>query len=195
MARAGKRARDEGRTLVLIDESGFMLQPTVRRTWAPSGQTPLLVPSSKHDRWSLITALTVSPDRQRLGLYFQGFAENITGEHCELFVWSIHQHIRRPLLVVWDGLSAHKTAANRLHDQPERIVFERFPAYAPQLNPVEYLWGHTKHGKMANFCPLDFAELGDRVARTLLDTRREQQLLRSFFDHADLTLDFGALGS
>ncbi|MCZ7684238.1 MAG: transposase [Sandaracinaceae bacterium] len=107
-----------------------MLQPTVRRTWAPSGQTPLLVPSAKHDRWSIITALTVSPDRQRLGLYFQGFAENITGEHCELFVWAIHQQVRRPLLVVWDGLSAHATAANALQDCGDRILFERFPAYS-----------------------------------------------------------------
>lgn len=105
-----------------------MLQPTVRRTWAPSGQTPLLVPSGKHDRWSIITALTVSPDRQCLGLYFRGFAENITGEHCELFVWAIHQQVRRPLLVVWDGLSAHTTAANALQDcpaaQPGRVRLE-----------------------------------------------------------------------
>jgi transposase len=172
-----------------------MLQPTVRRTWAPSGQTPLLVPSAKHDRWSIITALTVSPDRQRLGLYFQGFAENITGEHCELFVWAIHQQVRRPLLVVWDGLSAHATAANALQDRGDRILFERLPAYSPQLNPVEFVWSHTKHGKMANFCPLDFAQLGDRVSDTLLETRREQRLLRSFFDHAALTLEFSPLDS
>ncbi|MCZ7682479.1 MAG: transposase [Sandaracinaceae bacterium] len=125
----------------------------------------------------------------------QGFAENITGEHCELFVWAIHQQVRRPLLVVWDGLSAHATAANALQDCGDRILFERFPAYSPQLNPVEFVWSHTKHGKMANFCPLDFAQLGDRVSDTLLETRREQRLLRSFFDHADLTLDFSPLDS
>ncbi len=77
----------------------------------------------------------------------------------------------------------------------ESILFERLPAYSPQLNPVEFVWSHTKHGKMANFCPLDFAQLGDRVSDTLLETRREQRLLRSFFDHAALTLEFSPLDS
>lgn len=190
MALAGKKARDEGRALVLIDESGFMLQPCVRRTWAPRGQTPLLVPWHRHDRWSVISAITISPERQRLGLYFQGFNRNITGADCELFVWALHQQLRKPLLVIWDGLNAHKTAANALKDVGERIEFQRLPAYAPQLNPVEFLWSHTKHGRMANFCADSFADLGDRTAATLLETRGQQAILRSFFHAADLTLDY-----
>ena len=192
MARTGKSAKDEGRTLVLIDESGFMMQPVVRRTWAAQGLTPELVPSASHARWSVITALTVSPERQRIGLYFQGFQRNICGDDCELFVWSLHRQLRRPLLVLWDGLSAHKTAANSLRDLSKEIVFERFPPYSPQLNPVEFVWAYAKHGRMANFCPLDFAQLGQAVATTLLETRRHQTILRSFFARADLPLDFQA---
>jgi hypothetical protein len=152
MAQPGKSAKEEGRTLVVIDESGFMLQPLVRQTWAARGLTPELIPSAAHDRWSVITALTISPERQRLGLYFQGFRHNICGVDCELFVWALHQHLRRPLTVVWDGLSAHKTAANALKDKDGKIEFHRLPPYAPQLNPVEFVWAHAKYGRMANVC-------------------------------------------
>lgn len=190
MAGTGKRAWLEGRTIVVIDETGVMLQPLVRRTWALVGMTPQLVSSARRERWSVIGAITLSPERQRLGLYFQAFDRNINGEDCELFVWSLHQQLRRRLLVVWDGLSAHKTAALRLQDVGDRVVFERFPAYAPALNPVEYLWSHTKYSKLANFCAVDSAELGERAANALLETRREQRLLRSFFHAAELTLCF-----
>jgi len=174
----------------VIDETGIMLQPVVRRTWSLIGVTPLLIPSYKHDRWSVIGALTVSPERRRLGLYFQHFDHNIRGEDCERFVGSLHQQLRRPLLVVWDGLSAHKTAANLLADKGDRIVFERFPAYAPELNPVEYLWSHTKYGRLANLCADDFHDLGSRSVQALYDTRCEKHLLLSFFRAAELTLCF-----
>ena len=167
-----------------------MMQPIIRRTWAPAGETPTLVPCAKHDRWSVIGAITVAPERHRMGLYFQGFDHNIRGEDCELFVWALHQQLRRPLLVVWDGLNAHKTAANRFAREPHRAIFERLPAYAPQLNPVEWLWSHTKYAQLANYCPDTFDELGQRAAEGLRATRRRPDILRGFFAGAGLTLDF-----
>ncbi len=56
-----KKARDEGRAIALVDESGFMLQPVVRRTWAPRGETPVHRSWDRHDRLSVISAITVSP--------------------------------------------------------------------------------------------------------------------------------------
>jgi len=37
-----KKAGDEGRTLVFIDESGLSTRPTRVRTWAPRGETPVI---------------------------------------------------------------------------------------------------------------------------------------------------------
>lgn len=64
----GSRATTSGSRV--LHESGFMLQPLVRRTWAPRGQTPIQYNSDRHDRLSVISALTVAPVRQRLGVYF-----------------------------------------------------------------------------------------------------------------------------
>jgi hypothetical protein len=46
--------------LVFLDESGFLLIPNVRKTWAPRGETPLLWHRYRHDRISAISAVTVS---------------------------------------------------------------------------------------------------------------------------------------
>ena len=59
-----------------------MLTPTVRRTFAPIGQTPILRRWDRHDRISAISCITVSPVKRRLGLYFQLLPDdtNVTGE-------------------------------------------------------------------------------------------------------------------
>src|SRR5271170_1442636 len=40
--RIKKKARRQGAHIVLIDESGLLMAPLVRRTWSPRGQTPPL---------------------------------------------------------------------------------------------------------------------------------------------------------
>lgn len=73
-----KNATRSGRSIVFVDESGFMLQPTVQRTWAPRGQTPLHKSWDRRDRLSVLSALTLAPRRKRLGLYFDIHTHNIT---------------------------------------------------------------------------------------------------------------------
>lgn len=54
-----------------------MLQPVVRRTWAPTGQTPIQYSWDRRDRLSAISAITVSPVRRRFGIYFHIYSQNI----------------------------------------------------------------------------------------------------------------------
>lgn len=166
-----------------------MMKPVRRRTWAPVGQSPVLVPCAKYDRWSVIGAVTVSPTGRRLGAYFQVFDRNVVTEDAELFVWGLHQKLRRPLLVVWDNLNVHYAAQKQLRDVVDRIDFAYLPPYAPQLNPVEALWSLTKYGRMANWCPPDAWTLATRVRDELLDIRSEQRLLRGLFRAVSMSLD------
>jgi hypothetical protein len=43
LAAGKKNASRLNATLVFLDESGLMMAPLVRRTWAPRGQTPILL--------------------------------------------------------------------------------------------------------------------------------------------------------
>jgi hypothetical protein len=69
-----KIARRRRARLVLIDESGFLMSPLVRRTLASCGKTPLLKTKASHrEKVSVTAALTISPKRHRLGLYWKTF--------------------------------------------------------------------------------------------------------------------------
>lgn len=184
-----KKARAHGWPIVLIDESGFMLQPVVRRTWAPKGQTPIQYSWDRHDRLSGIAALTVSPVHQRLGLYFQLHPCNINFELVMTFVTLLHRHLRRKFILVLDRYSAHRKAVRLLQARyPDWFVVEWLPAYAPELNPVEMVWNHTKYADLANFIPEDVADLRRAVEASIELTHTKTHLIRSFFQHARLEL-------
>ena len=71
-----------------------------------------------------------------------------------------------------------------------RIQVEFLPAYAPELNPVEYLWGWWKQHELANVCPREFWQLG-AVARMALKKiqRKRKRLIGAFWQQAELSLD------
>ena len=169
--------------LVFIDETGFLLAPLVRRTWAPVGQTPVLHQRTRHHRKvSGIGAITLSPQRRRLGYYLHLHRDGSIGQQQVIvFLRELLRHLRGNVVVVWDNLSAHR---GRLVQQylvrTPRLRLERLPPYAPQLNPMEYSWGHTKMNRLANCCPLDVDALHTAVKAATESLPDQQDLLRGF---------------
>jgi len=174
-----KKTRRLGAYLAFVDESGFLLIPTVRRTWAPKGKTPLLHHSYRRDRISTISALTVSPRRARLGLYVQFHRKNITGVEVVGFLRGLQRHIPGPIVLLWDGGSIHRRRLVQDHVRrcSARLHVHRFPGYAPELNPTEYVWTNAKR-HLSNGTPEDIDQLARRVQAALRRIARSQQLLR-----------------
>ena len=71
-------------------------------------------------------------------------------------------------------------------EQKGAIVIEYLPAYAPELNPVEYLWGYWKHHELPNFCPKTFTELSYHAVKALKRMRRRPRLITAFWKQAEL---------
>lgn len=166
-----------------------MLQPVVRRTWAPQGQTPVHYSWDRRERLSVISALTVSPKHRRLRLYFDIHDHNIKTDTFESFVRWLRRQIRRGIILVLDRWSVHRSAARRLVDRfGSKVQIEWLPAYAPELNPVEQVRSHTQYADLANYIPENVQALVEEVIDSLDHTANEQRLLRSFFRHAGLTL-------
>jgi transposase len=166
-----------------------MLQPTVRRTWARKGQTPILKSYDRRDRLSAISAITVSPKRRRLGLYFDLLDHNVLADDFQAFVDQLLRRVGRPIILVIDRYSVHRSAAKALLARhAKRLQIEWLPAYAPELNPDEQVWNHTKYADLANFVPDDILHLGRSVCASLRALRSQQTLLLSFFNHAKLPL-------
>jgi transposase len=166
--------------LVFLDETGLMLQPLVRRTWAPRGRTPLIRSWDRHDRWSVAGALTVAPWATRLNFYFEFFRRNITTEEMIAFLRHLHQRLRRPLIVVLDRWAVHRKAVRLLLEQgADWLHAEWLPAYAPELNPAEHVWNHTKWGDLANFVPDDDEHLRRAATNSFIDQRHDSARLYS----------------
>jgi transposase len=174
---------------VLIDESGFMLQPLVRRTWAPRGQTPVLNAWDRHDRLTAITALVLSPKRRRCSLYFQLLDHNARFDDFVWFLVQLRKETRRRLLVVWDRLGGHRKAERILRLLGcEWLEFEYLPAYCPELNPVEHVWCTTKWGRLANWPAPGVEALRARVTADLTKQASQRQLLQQHFRWSGLDL-------
>jgi len=105
------------------------------------------------------------------------------------FLRVVHHHVGGGLIVVLDRFTAHRSAAGRLTTQsPTAFEFEWLPAYSPELNPVEYVWKHTKCDDLANFVPYNVDELEAHASASLTTTRSEPRILRGCLDHAGLPL-------
>lgn len=149
------------------------------KTWAPRGHTPLLRHSYKRDRISTISSLTVSPTSRRLGLYVQFHTTNITGVEVVQFLRHLLRHLRGPVVLLWDGGSIHKRTIVRdfLHRRPRLHVYP-FPAYAPELNPDEFVWTKAKRA-LSNSAPKDLRDLQHHLRRSTQRLQRSQRLLWS----------------
>jgi transposase len=176
--------------VVFLDESGFMLTPTVRRTWAPQGQTPLLSCWDRRDRLSAISCITVSPRRARSNFYFTLLPDNTNAKAQDIvaFLRELKHQLGGPFTVIWDGSRIHsrsKLVKEYLSKHPE-IVAETLPGYAPELNPDEGVWGWTKYGRLANLAATNTNELRQRIETEFARLSVERHLLDSFVQEADL---------
>ncbi len=119
-----------------------------------------------------------------MGLYFQIHHGNVRWKEVTAFLTELRQFI-----VVMDRFSAHRKAVGMLQAQhPHWFEVEWLPAYAPDLNPVEMVWSHTKYADLANFIPDDVHHLHQAVTDSLKETERNPTLLRSFFRRPRLAL-------
>jgi len=176
LARAKNKSLKEGRTIVFVDESGLSERPSVVRTGARIGQTPQLVFSHAWGKLSVIAGITWWE------FYFRLFRGSIKSRQAVEFLGHLRRQIRGRLLIIWDGLAVHRS--RRVRDCVERsggqILLARLPAYAPELNPSEYIWGHLKRHTLANFCPKEIPHLGREARRQLRRTQRRTSLIRAF---------------
>ena len=154
------------------------------RTWAPRGQTPVL---QYHFYWKVISA---AAGITWWNFYFRLYPATIKAPQVVDFLSHLLRHLKGKLLVVWDGLPAHRArlVSEFIRAQGGRLAVERLPGYAPELNPVDYIRGYWKHHELPKFCPRDFAQLSHQARRALCRMRRRQPLVRSFWRQAKLSL-------
>jgi DDE superfamily endonuclease len=180
--------------LVFFDESGISLLPVTRRTWSPRGVTPILRHRCNWKRASMAAALGYHARDfdcgPRLCFHVQKDSYNtqtLIGVLQQLADFYAGQQV----VLLWDGLGAHWSHDMHawLATQQDWLAVERLPAYALELNPVEYLWANLKGVELANFAGDTVVEVVDAADQGVRRICGDQQLAWSFLAHTGLTLD------
>lgn len=176
--------------LIFLDESGLMLTPTVRRTLAPRGRTPVLPAWDRHDRISVLSCVTLDVRAGRPELYFELLPAGLNAGAFDVvaFLRELRRALPGPWTVVWDRHNIHSKARlvqEWLAGEPE-VVLEDLPSYAPALNPDEMVWSWLKYGRLANLTPQDVGQLRDHIDEELHWAAFDGELLAGFLNHAHL---------
>lgn len=192
MATHQKGAVNKRAWIVFLDESGVSLLPQVRRTYALRGRTPTLRHRLNWKRVSMAAALryhAADPDRgPRLCFHLKPGSYDTTAlievlEQVKVF------YAEEPVVLVWDGLSAHWSRAMRAWvAEQDWLTLERLPAYTPELNPVELLWSAIKARELANLAGDHLADAADATERGIHRISQNDQLPWSFLAHTGLTI-------
>src|SRR3954447_3153941 len=151
-----EQARHERRRPILVDESAFYLLPGVVKTYGPRAQTPVLDEWQTHDHLSVMGGVTPQGKVDSMVR-----AKSLNGLHSIEFLIHLGRLAGDRSLVIWDGSPIHRRAEVKefVAEAGGKIHLEPLPPYAPDLNPVEWLWRHLKLVEMANRACLDLEQL------------------------------------
>jgi transposase len=175
-----KRARKEGAEIFFWDESGFRADSVHGKTWAKRGQTPVV--NRPGQRQSISAASAVN---SKGAFWFQTYQGALTGELFVQLLQKLMHRRKKAVHLVVDGLPAHKKAAVKQYvaSTHGKLTLHFLPGYAPDLNPDELVWSHTKRTGVARR-PLQKGEkLEERVNEQLQAVADNPSLVRSFFGH------------
>ena len=137
-------------------------------TWALKGKTPIIVSSGSWKKLTLSGVIVADSRGKRPRLFLRSIAGNMNTEETLRFLKELKRHMRgRKLLLIWDGLPAHRAVrvASWIRRERQWLRVVRLPAYAPELNPIEYLWSAMKRKYLGNGAP-DLRAIGRGLRRS-----------------------------
>ena len=157
--------------------------PERPRTWSLRGQTPILQHSFT---WKQLSA---SAGLSFWQFYFRFFPGALRSEQIIEFLTALNRQIKRPLLIIWDGVATHRSRKVKawLEEQDGRIAVARLPPYAPELSPVEAIWAYLKKNEIANLCLNTIGEVGQFARNRLRSMQRRPNRVAAFWKQAELT--------
>jgi transposase len=188
MALDKKGAFEQQATLIFVDESGFTERPSVRRTWAPRGITPVIHHRFNWDKLNAIGAIACKPSGEDARLLLHLQEDSVNAQSLVAFLERLHRDVPGPIVLLWDGLPAHRSRIVKafIADNQDWLKVERFPAYAPELDPVEFLWSTVKGKDVANFCPDTLGQIRDKLLQAADRVQDTDRMLYDFLLAAQL---------
>lgn len=168
-------------TFCFYDESGFSEKPPIRKTWGKKGKTPIIKSTGSWKSLSVTGIIATEASGMGGKAYFTIKNGAVRANDTIRTLKHLMKCVHGGIALFWDGLPAHraKIVKEFITNHKERFrIVERFPAYAPELNPQEYIWSASKGKDMANFCPSKDNDLHAQTKKSLKRIQRNSNTIR-----------------
>jgi transposase len=168
--------------LLFLDEAGVHENAPIGRTWGRKGHRPIVSASGNRTKVNVISAVTPSGR-----LWFRCYKGNLDSPTFIGFLQALLHDVRGDIVLVMDSHPSHVSEETMewLEARMDRLQAELLPAYAPELNPDEHVWGLLKGMFRRN--PLKEGQaLADVVGAAMIKLKDQRALIRALFGHPDL---------
>ena len=130
----------------------------------------------------MVGVLITTPMGRKTRLFLRTIAGGLNADETIRFLKDLKRHLKgRKLLLIWDGLPAHRATCVQkwLTTNSSWLRTERIPAYAPEVNPIEYCWGAMKKKHLGNLRADGMPALG-RALKRAKRAMNDSELLGGF---------------
>lgn len=153
----------------------------MRRTWGKRGETPIVLSSGSWKNISATGIVATDAHMKNVRALCTFTRGSVKKENTLITLTHLVRHIKGRVALFWDGLAQHRAriVRNYLRTHKHRFVMvERFPAYAPELNPQEYIWASSKTKDFAGYVPKEAGELLLRAQKSIRRIQHSPGILR-----------------
>lgn len=164
---------------MFVDEVGASLKGVVGTSWAPKGCTPTVEHCCKWQKLSCIGGITLEDQ-----VVEQTYEHAINSAEVVVFLQNLARASQGRLLVFWDNAPIHRSRLIKMYlesDEGQRFTIQPSPPYAPECNPIEWLWAWVKKNHLANLAAKTLDELTEIWQRALEKARGNKDLVQACF--------------
>ncbi|GEM50209.1 IS630 family transposase [Deinococcus cellulosilyticus] len=169
---------------MVVDEVGSSLKTLKGYTWAHCGKTPVMPTHGHWENLSIIGGMTPCGK-----VYQQSYPHAIRAVQVVKFFRHLLRHLEGPLVVLLDNARIHRAKMVQeflKSESGKRITVFHTPPYAPEFNPIEWLWSWMKRTRIQNLCPKNLSELKKAWLLGFRHVRSKPDLVPSFFRASSL---------
>jgi transposase len=174
----------EERVIFYVDEAGVGLLPSLGKTYAPKGKTPVIAHKCRYKHLSVISAICEAGK-----MFWDIRHDAFKGLSIVQFLKDMLDYAKKKILVIWDGASIHRSDEVKsflASLQDGEVWLERIPPYSPELNADEQVWYHLKAVALKNTCAHNLKELESNVKYAMKGIEENLELIQSFFKHPEV---------
>jgi transposase len=173
-----KLAIKEGARIYFIDESRIRMDHHAGTTWSLKGLTPIIPNSGDRHGVNMIAAISADGE-----IHSQVFKKSFNSETFIEYLENFSNTVSNPIWIIADRSSVHRSNMVKefLEKTNGKIKIFFLPAYSPELNPVELVWGNIKSHGFARALIHGVEELMEKATDLLDSLKRMPEKIRAFF--------------